>query len=181
MGNRFQSGNISRTQKTNPGHNSMLILKANMEAFEVYLNSAKDDLPLFHMTMSNTDVDIHMCKIKEEDNMIANVAVGDLRLEVPKTKKFRSEYCTILGLSPNHLTSLLQFQYGKGTQALNNCSVKSIDLFSNDMYIIMNLLQMRFVHAHTTIFTLTEYRTEGVLGANEPYLTQWVGFHLRLF
>jgi hypothetical protein len=165
MGNRFQSGNISRTQKTNPGDNSMLILKANMEAFEVYLNSAKDDLPLFHMTMSNTDVDIHMCKIKEEDNMIANVAVGDLRLEVPKTKKFRSEYCTILGLSPNHSTSLLQFQYGKGTQALNNCSAKSIDPVSNEMYVIMNLSPMRFVHAHATIFTLMEYVTEGVLGA----------------
>ena len=58
-----------------------------MEAFEVYLNSAKDDLPLFHTTMSYSDVDMQLCKIKEDDNRIANVAVGDLRLEVPKTKK----------------------------------------------------------------------------------------------
>ena len=162
---RIQRGTIAQSANENPANASMLILKADMNAFEVYLNSAKDDLPLFHMTMSNTNVNLHMYKVEEDENIIANVAVGDLRLEVPKTIKFRSEYCTILGLSPNHSTSLLQLQYGKGAQALESCSLKKIDPKSSEMFMIMNLSPMRFVHAHATVFTLVEYVTEGVLGA----------------
>lgn len=143
---------------------SMLILNAKMKAFEVFLNSAKDDLPLFHLTMSNTNVNIHKFAT-EDENMVASVAIGDLRLEVPKTKKFRSEYCTILGLSPNHSSSLINLQFGKGPLVLRHCTLNGFDPAISEMFMMVNLSPMRFVHAHATVFTLAEYVTEGVLGA----------------
>ncbi len=162
---RLQRGNVTRVAKESARSDSILILNANMKAFEVFLNSAKDDLPLFHMAMSNTDVNLQTYKVGDDDNMIANVDIGDLRVEVPKTIKFRSEYCTILGLSPSHSTSLMQLQYGKGAQALVRCPLHEFDPISSEMFMIMNLSPMRFVHAHATVFTLMEYVTEGVLGA----------------
>eukprot|EP00979_Chaetoceros_neogracilis_P014194 scaffold4485_cov119-Chaetoceros_neogracile.AAC.1 len=99
-----------------PVEETFLVLNANMEAFEVCLNSAKDDLPLFGMTMANTSVFLHLHKDLEE-SMMASVAVGDFRLQaLPTSDKMNLEYRTILGLSPNHSSSLLQLQYGKGSR-----------------------------------------------------------------
>ena len=162
VGRKSQHGSVAETIADASIVESMLVLNAKMEAFNVCLNSARDDLPLFQMTMSNTNVNIHSYKASE-DNMMATVAVGDFRLEVPKTTKVCAEYCTILGLAPNHSSSLLQLQYGKGPLALKCCTLENFDSKVAEMFIVVNLSPMRFVHVQATVLTLVEYVTEGVL------------------
>lgn len=148
-----------------PVEETFLVLNANMEAFEVCLNSAKDDLPLFGMTMANTSVFLHLHKDLEA-SMMASVAVGDFRLQaLPTSDKMSLEYRTILGLSPNHSSSLLQLQYGKGSRALRCCPLDDFDMKENEMFMVVNLSPMTFIHCHAVVFTLMEYVTEGVLGA----------------
>ncbi len=48
----------------------------------------------------------------------------------------------------------------------NSCSVKNIDPISNEIYRIMDLSPVRFVHAHATMFTRIGYPTEGIVGGN---------------
>jgi len=163
---RNQRGSsVAETIVDIPVEETFLVLNAQMEAFEVCLNSAKDDLPLFGMTMANTSVYLHFHKALE-DSMMASVAVGDFRLQaLPTANKISPEYRTILGLSPNHSSSLLQLQYGKGSRALRCCPLDNFDTKVNEMFMVVNLSPMRFVHCHAVVFTLMEYVTEGVLGA----------------
>jgi len=150
---------------SSPCENKLLILNAEMEAFEIFLNSAKDDLPLFVMKMCDAKVKFHSSKKKADENMIASVSVGDFRLEAAKTSRILDNYCTILGLSPNHSNSLLCFEYGKGSIAVDNCNISNIDRQKTEAYTNVTLSPMRFVHVQSQVFTLVEYLTEGVLGA----------------
>ncbi len=135
-----------------------------MEALEINLNSAKDDLPLFRLTMCDAKVHFHSSKDTEE-NLDANVSLGDLRLEVPAKTKILPQYSTILGLSSNFSSSLLCLTYGKGTLALESCPFDNIDREKTEMFINVSLSPMRFVYVQSQILTLVEYITEGVLGA----------------
>lgn len=166
---------IKPISKRNPGENAAdadsedgikyLVLVAKLEALQVYLNSAKDDLPVFQMTMSKTNVSIHSLKASE-DNVLASIAVGDFTLNIlPQTNKINADYVTILGLSPNHASSLLQLDYAKGSLGLECCPLENFDTKNNEMYVVVKLSPMRFVHIHAVILTLVEYMTEGFLGA----------------
>ena len=135
-----------------------------MEAFEIFLNSAKDDLPLFMMKMCDAKVKYHVSKDTEE-NQIAIVSLGDLRVSTPTETAILPEYSTILGLSSNFSSSLLELELGKGCQVIQKSTCECLDKEETEMYIDVSLSPMRFVHIQSQILILVEYITEGVLGS----------------
>ena len=143
---------------------SLLIINAEMEAFEVFLNSAKDDLPLFMIKMSDAKVKFHSSKDTTE-NQMAMVSLGDLRVNVPKKTKILQQYSTILGLSSQVSSSFLRIEYGKGPIAVQTSSFDYFEKDETEMFMDVLLSPMRFVHVQSQILTLVEYVTEGVLGA----------------
>ena len=142
---------------------SLLIINAEMEAFEVCLNSAKDDLPLFEMTMADSKVKLHLSN--DNADLLAYACVGDFRLEIPSNNIVLKEYRTLLGLSPNQSSSLLSIEYGKGPIAMQSCNLQDVVKETADSFMKVRLSPMRFVHVQAQVLTLVEYVTEGVLGA----------------
>ena len=147
-------------EKKTPSH---IIINAKMKNFQIFLNSAKDDMPLFIMTMADTDVDFRMAS--NDDNMSIGFVVGDIRVETPATGRTLDIYRTILGLAPSQSTSLLKVKYGKGDRVIQTCTLEGFDPDQFSAFAEVELSPMRFVHVHSQVFTLIEYLTEGVLGA----------------
>mmetsp|Transcript_2476 Transcript_2476/g.5220 ORF Transcript_2476/g.5220 Transcript_2476/m.5220 type:complete len:2925 (-) Transcript_2476:1534-10308(-) len=147
---------------SSPGAHSIFIL-AEMDTFEISLNSAKDDLPLFTLTMSGSKVNHH--SLEDDDaNSEMNLVVGDFRMETTRQGKTLELYRTILGLAPSASTSLLTLKYSKGS-AVRSCNVGGADKLECEACAEIVLSPMRFVHVHSQAFTLIEYVTEGVFGA----------------
>ncbi|KAL7555198.1 hypothetical protein ACHAWF_018915 [Thalassiosira exigua] len=157
------------------GDRSLFIL-AEMDTFEVSLNSAKDDLPLFTLTMSGTKVNHHSVEGDDANSEMslvvgdfrmesASLVVGDFRMESASFGKTLESYRTILGLAPGASTSLLTIKYSKGTDAVRACNVGGADKLKCEACAEIVLSPMRFVHIHSQVFTLIEYVTEGVFGA----------------
>jgi hypothetical protein len=140
------------------GVNSIFIL-AEMENFEVSLNSAQDDLPLFTMTMSGSKVNYHSLEGNNENSEISLV-VGDFRMETVSSGKTLQTYRTILGLSPSVSTSLLTVRYSKGSIAVSSCNVGGADKTKCEACAEIVLSPMRFVHIHSQVFILIEYVSE---------------------
>ena len=144
------------------GVHSVFIL-AEMESFEISLNSAKDDLPLFTLTMSDSRVNHH--SLEDDDaNSEMTIVVGDFRMEASSFGRTLESYRTILGLAPSASTSLLSIKYSKGSNAVSSCNVGGADKTSCEACAEIVLSPMRFVHIHSQVFTLIEYVSEGVFG-----------------
>ncbi|KAL9187273.1 hypothetical protein ACHAXT_001376 [Thalassiosira profunda] len=146
------------------GGHSLFIL-AEMESFEISLNSAKDDLPLFTLTMSGSKVNRHSL-VGDDINSEMSLIIGDFRLESASFGKTLKSYRTILGLAPSASTSLLTIKYSKGAGAVRACNyqVGGADKLECEACAEIVLSPMRFVHIHSQVFTLIEYVTEGVFG-----------------
>ncbi len=142
----------------NTGTNSIFIL-AEMENFEISLNSAQDDLPLFTMTMSGSKVNYHSLEGSNENSEISLV-VGDFRMESISSGKILRSYRTILGLAPSVSTSLLTVKYSKGANAVGSSNVGGADTAKCEACAEIVLSPMRFVHIHSQVFTLIEYVSE---------------------
>lgn len=162
----IQNQSYDKILTTSSQKRSLLLLNAEMEAFEVCLNSAKDDMPLFMLKMSDAKVHFQACEDGEENqNQIAHVVLGDFRLSVPAKKKILAEYTTVLGLSSHYSSSLLSVEFYKGPIAVQSFSSDSFDKEKTEMVLDVTLSPMRFVHIQSQILTLVEYAQEGVLGA----------------
>ena len=136
---------------TSGGH-SIFIL-AEMESFEISLNSAKDDLPLFILTMSGSKVNHH--SLEDDDaNSEMSLVVGDFRMETTAFGRTLDSYRTILGLAPSASTSLLTVKYSKGANAVRSCNVGGADKLECEACAEIVLSPMRFVHIHSQVFTL---------------------------
>ena len=145
------------------GSHSIFIL-AEMQNFEISLNSAKDDLPLFTLTMSGSKINHH--SLEDDDaNSEMSLVVGDFRMESTAFGRTLDSYRTILGLAPSSSTSLLTIKYCKGPGAVHSCNVGGADKLECEACAEIVLSPMRFVHIHSQVFTLIEYVTEGVFGA----------------
>lgn len=142
----------------NLGINSIFIL-AEMENFEISLNSAQDDQPLFTMTMSGSKVNYHSLEGSNENSEISLV-VGDFRMESSSSGKILQRYRTILGLAPSVSTSLLTVKYSKGANAVGSSNVGGADKTNCEACAEIVLSPMRFVHIHSQVFTLIEYVSE---------------------
>eukprot|EP00957_Ditylum_brightwellii_P007747 586029-Ditylum_brightwellii.AAC.1 len=98
--------------------------------------------------MARTEVDIHSTQGKN-GNLLANIIIGDVRIETPETKQKLSSYNTILGLAPNELSSLLAVKFGKGTTALQSCVLDGIDKSNCDACteVLLSPMQVVYIHA----------------------------------
>mmetsp|Transcript_4276 Transcript_4276/g.8218 ORF Transcript_4276/g.8218 Transcript_4276/m.8218 type:complete len:3387 (-) Transcript_4276:172-10332(-) len=141
-----------------------IFILAEMESFEISLNSAKDDLPLFTLTMSGSKVNHHGLE-GDDANSEMSLVVGDFRMVSTAYGRTLESYRTILGLAPSSSTSLLTVKYSKGTNAVRSCNVGGADKLECEACAEIVLSPMRFVHIHSQVFTLIEYVTEGVFGA----------------
>ncbi len=159
---KHNNKNIPNLQSIN--QESLLILNAEMEAFEIFLNSAKDDLPLYLLKMCDARIQFRASKDREE-NQEATVSLGDLRVEAAASSKILPQYSTILGLSSQFSSSLLCIELRKGPLAISTSTFDYLDKELTEMVIDVSLSPMRFVHIQAQVLTLVEYVNEGVLGA----------------
>lgn len=120
-------------------YNSVFIF-AQMDTFEISLNSAKDDLPLFKLTMCDSKINRHEAN---EFNSEMDLVVGDLRIETPSLGRTLDSYRTILGLAPSVATSLLSLKYAKGSNAVSSCDVGGADKLECEACAIITLSPMR--------------------------------------
>jgi vacuolar protein sorting-associated protein 13A/C len=139
------------------GHS--LFILAEMESFEISLNSAVDDLPLFTLTMSGSRVNHHSLEGNDRNSEMSLV-VGDFRMESCSYGRTLESYRTILGLAPSASTSLLSVKYSKGANAVRSCNVGDADKSKCEACAEIVLSPMRFVHIHSQVFTLIEYVCE---------------------
>lgn len=147
----------------NESVNSVFIL-AQMNEFEISLNSAKDDLPLFTLIMSGSKVNHHSLE-GDDDTSEMTFTLGDFRMVTPDYTNTLEPYRVLLGLAPSVATSLLTVRYCKGANAVRSCNVGGADKQKCEACAEIVLSPMRFVHVHSQVFTLIEYVTDGVFGA----------------
>jgi hypothetical protein len=125
---------------TDPSDETSTFIFAEMDTFEIALNSAKDDLPLFTLTMCDSKVTRHQAN---EFNSEMDLVVGDLRIETPALGRTLDSYRTILGLSPSVATSLLSLKYCKGSSAVSSCNVGNADKQECEACAVISLSPMR--------------------------------------
>lgn len=135
-----------------PETHSLFIL-AEMQSFEISLNSAKDDLPLFALTMSGSKVNHHSLE-GDDANSEMRIVVGDFRMVSAAFGRTLESYRTILGLAPSASTSLLTITYSKGANSVRACNVGGADKLECEACAEIVLSPMRFVHIHSQVFTL---------------------------
>ena len=141
---------------------NLFSLQAEMKSFEITLNSARDDLPLYSLKMSGTQVSFQ--SLNGRPDAIIKVIVGDVRLEVSSTGKSLDKYCAILGLSPDQSSSLVSAVYFKGSQVIERDPSLPHET-KVDAIMTLSLSPMRFVYVQAQIMTLIEYITQGIVGA----------------
>lgn len=107
------------------GAHSIFFL-AEMAELSISLNSAKDDLPLFTLTMAGSKVNHHSLE-GDDANSEMSLIVGDFRMESSAFGRTLESYRTILGLAPSASTSLLTVKYSKGASAVRSCNVGGAD------------------------------------------------------
>ncbi|CAJ1901189.1 unnamed protein product [Cylindrotheca closterium] len=155
--NRGPAGDVAANAPTDK-----LLIKAKMESLDVYLNSARDDLPLFVLTIARGNIDI----LYTQENIECTSSLGDLRLTTPQSSgRTLPVYRTLLGLAPGLSESLLTVKYCQGREAIDHLRLnvpqdpKKLEAFADVV-----LSPMRFVFIQSQIFVLLEYITEGILG-----------------
>ncbi|CAB9496929.1 Putative vacuolar protein sorting-associated protein 13A [Seminavis robusta] len=138
------------------------LINAEMKGFEITLNSARDDLPLFILTMSRAKVGV----LSSEDSLCVSLALGDLRLATPEMGETQAGYRTLLGLAPSLNESLLCVQYWSGPEAMKGVTLVRSDIDKQcEAFTDVELSPMRMVYIHSQVMALVEYATEGILGA----------------
>lgn len=123
------------------------------------LNSAKDDLPLFLLTMKETSASF-VSRDQEKSDIF--VVLGDLSISTPEFGKTESSYNTILGLIPGETQSLLTVKYTESRKTMESFSLDVSDEI--EACGVIELSPMRIVYIHSQILAIVEYATEGILG-----------------
>ena len=168
-------GNEAFPTRSTPGTSSFnqgcrLSLQARMTSFNISLNSAIDDLPLYTLTMADAELDTVIADLKAEpkdQSIDATFIVGDIKMETSAAGRALDEYTTIIGLASGQSSSLLTVKYEQGDEALESRVLidDKLDKSSFSAVADVRISPIRFVYIQAQILTLTEYVTEGVLGA----------------
>jgi len=138
-------------------------IKATMKKLQLSLNSAKDDLPLFVLTMANSKLNT-LSSQTESRNLEATFSVGNIRIQTPTGRTYEN-YNTIIGLAPNQTSSLLTVKYYKGKKAIESSRLSEADKKCYEAFAEVELSPMRIVYIQAQIMALVEFVTNGVLGA----------------
>lgn len=144
------------------GTRSIMLIRATMDSFEVSLNSARDDFPLFLLKMSRTMVSLVSSSDK---TMKMSLSLGDLSVSTPDMGRTDPLYRTILGLAPGRSESLLSVTYCEGMKAMETMNPDDIDLNEYEACAQVELSPMRMVYIQAQALALVEYATAGILGA----------------
>ena len=170
-----------------------LFLKARMSSFNISLNSAIDDLPLYTLTMADAKLDATIDDLKAaptDQSIDATFVVGDIKMGTSAIGRALDEYTTIIGLASGQSTSLLTVKYEQGDDALKSRVLKDDDLDKSSFSAVadVTISPIRFVYIQAQILTLTEYVTVSCLGKrnfcasngfhNQQYLTFFFLFSL---
>jgi len=142
---------------------SSVRLEAQMNKLVISFNSAKDDLPLYILTMSEAKIEV-LAELND-NNLVAFVEVGDFRMETPPIGKTLQQYRTLMGLAPNQTTFLLNVKFFHGPRAVASSGLIGVDPSIHESCAEIFLSPMRFVYIHAQILTLVDYVQDGVLGA----------------
>lgn len=166
---RFFSGDAKSSQtnvalsRTAGSGGKLFVIHAEMKSFEVSLHSARDDLPLFVMTMSRAKISTLS---SSESDLLVSLALGDCCLQTPATGETQADYRTLLGLAPALTESLLCVKYYSGSRAMQGVALlEQAEKDRCEAFADVELSPMRLVYLHAQVLALVEYVTEGILGA----------------
>lgn len=141
-----------------------LLINAKMESLDIYLQSARDDYPLFVLTVSQAEIGILQCP-EEEERMECLLKLGDLRVTTPGDMgRTLPSYRTLLGLAPSQSKSLLTVRYYHGHGAIDSLDVKSSRGNNVEVYADFELSPMCAFYIQSQVMALVEYISEGILG-----------------
>jgi hypothetical protein len=139
-------------------------IKAEMESLDIYLNSARDDYPLYMLTMASAQINILSSEGAGQD-MNASLVLGDLRLKTPEMGTTLPVYRSLIGLAPGRSESLLTVSYCVGKKAIETLGLEAIDTSKLEACAVVDLSPMRISYIHSQVLALAEYISEGILGA----------------
>lgn len=166
---RLFPGDIKSSQNNivegRPGRSGgkLFVIHAEMKSFEISLHSARDDLPLFIMTMSRAKISTLS---SSESDLLVSLALGDCCLRTPGTGETQMDYQTLLGLAPARTESLLCVKYYSGSRAIQGVAIlEQAEKDRCEAFADVELSPMRMVYIHSQVMALVEYATEGILGA----------------
>ena len=86
-------------------------------------------------------------------------------METPTSGQTHGRYKSIFGRAPEQSASLFALKYCQGREALGSFAPDGIEGDNFFSYAEICVAPSRFVYIQAQILTLTEYVTEGVLGA----------------
>jgi len=142
----FSSSKLSQKDVTARGSGGGLFaIHAEMKSFEITLNSARDDLPLFVLTMSRAKIATLSAR---NGDYFVSLALGDFRLATPETCETLPEYRTLLGLAPAQTESLLCVKYWSGSTAMQGVSLDHSDMDRCEAFADVELSPMRLVYMY---------------------------------
>jgi len=145
----------------NRSESGPMLIKAEMGGFQISLNSARDDLPVFTGHMVSTSVSM---VLGDSGNIRVNLTLGELKVTTPTMGKTSAIYRTILGLAEEGSDSLLSIRYYAGSRAIASISSKE-NVADCEAYGEIELSRFRLVYIQAQILALVEYATAGILGA----------------
>jgi hypothetical protein len=157
-----ESQRVSRATEVDRSKFSGVAIRfsAELERFQLHLNSAQDGLPLFVVSMEGAKVS----RISSRDgNNETSLVLDDISICSPCTGRTEATYRTILGLSPGLTESLLTVKYYEGpcaSESLPGTNSEDVEAYGE-----IELSPMRLVYIHSQVLALVEFATEGILGA----------------
>ena len=140
---------------------SCLVVRAKMTSVELCLRSARDDLPIFTLTMSSARTSY---VTKANDGMVLRASLGNISISTPDMGRTHQNYRTLLGLSPGKSDSLLSVFYAEGKAGI--ATIRD-GRGASDLAALahVTISPMRMVCIQAQVLALVEYATQGILGA----------------
>ncbi len=152
----------SLINKEQPETTGQMRINARMHRLDLNLNSARDDLPLFILTVSETKVYM----LSSPGNLESLLSLGDIRVRTPEEMgRTLMTYRTLLGLSPGRMESLLTVNYKQGRGAIEKLNLRKETVGQLEAFAEVELSPMRLCFIQSQVMALVEYSTEGILGA----------------
>ncbi len=140
----------------------LMLIMAEMESLGIVLNSARDDLSLFTLTVSGTRASL----VPRIDGQEISLSLGDLKVATPENAgKTLPEYRTLLGLEHGSSGSLLTVKYCEGQEAIETLDIELAEKENYEAVAIVDLSPMRFCYIQSQAMALSGYVTDGILGA----------------
>lgn len=153
---------VSSFEKEHQPTLSQMRINARMHRLDLNLNSALDDLPLFVLTVAETEVNM----LSSPGTLQASLSLGDIRVRTPEEMgRTLSSYRTLLGLAPGRTGSLLTVKYTQGKVAIDELNLEKGGNDLLEAFAEVELSPMRLCFIQSQVMALVEYSTEGILGA----------------